>query len=44
VGAERPPGSNVGSAVTTDSNTKQLQNRFNAALFIGGNYVFRQGI
>jgi len=39
-----PPGSNVGSAVTTDSNTKQLENRFNTALFIGGNYVFRQGL
>jgi hypothetical protein len=36
-----PPGSSIGSVVTTDSNQKQLENRFNTALFIGGNYVFR---
>jgi hypothetical protein len=37
-----PPGSAIGSEVVTDSDQHQLQNRFTAALFVGGSYVFRQ--
>ena len=36
-------GLNPGSDVTADANQRQLVNRFNAAMFIGGNYVFARG-
>jgi hypothetical protein len=38
-----PTGSGIGSDATTNANDEQLANRFNAAIFIGGNYVFSRG-